>query len=58
MKEIKQVQIELVWEYDQRFKDLMGRLTFHIFDQQQEEWFIVGLLPHICRLMIQHKVVS
>jgi hypothetical protein len=30
MKEIKQVQIELVWEYDQRFKDLMGRWNFHI----------------------------
>jgi hypothetical protein len=47
LKEIKQVQNESVWDYDQRFKDLMGRLTFQIPDQQHQEWFIAGLLPHI-----------
>jgi hypothetical protein len=30
LKEIKQVQTESVWEFDQRFKDVMGRLTFQI----------------------------
>jgi hypothetical protein len=24
------VKNETVWDYDQRFKDVMGRLTFHI----------------------------
>jgi hypothetical protein len=58
LKEIKQVQTESVWDYDQRFKDLMGRLTFQILDQQHREWFIAGLLPHIHFPLIQQKVVS
>jgi hypothetical protein len=58
LKEIKQVQIESVWDFDQRFKDLMGRLNFQIPDQQHQEWFIAGLLPHIHRPLIQQKVVS
>jgi hypothetical protein len=47
LKEIKQVQTESMWDYYQIFKDLMGRLTFQIHDQQHREWFIVVLLPHI-----------
>jgi hypothetical protein len=58
LKEIKQVQTESVWDYDQHFKDLMGRLTFQILDQQHQEWFIARLLPHIHRPLIQQKVVS
>jgi hypothetical protein len=58
LKEIKQVQTESVWDFDQRFKDVMGRLTFQIPDQQHQEWFIAGLLPHIRRPLIQQKVVS
>ena len=58
LKEIKQVQTESVWDYDQCFKDLMGRLTFQIPDQQHQEWFIVGLLPHIHRSLILQKVAS
>jgi len=33
LKEIKHVQNESVWDYDQSFKDLMGRLTFQILGQ-------------------------
>jgi hypothetical protein len=44
MKEIKKVQNETVWDYDQRFKYVMGRLTFQIPDEQHREWFIAGLL--------------
>jgi hypothetical protein len=58
LKEIKQVLIESVWDYDQIFKDLMGSLTFQIHDQQHKEWFILGLFPHIHCPLIQHKVVS
>jgi hypothetical protein len=36
----------------------MGRLTFQIPDQKHREWFIVGLLPHICSPLIQQKVTS
>jgi hypothetical protein len=58
LKEIKQVQTKSVWDYDQHFKDVMGRLTFQILDQQHQEWFIARLLPHIRRPLIQQKVTS
>jgi hypothetical protein len=47
LKEIKQKVVELVWEFDQRFKTLTDQLTFQIPDEQNKEWFIVALLPHI-----------
>jgi hypothetical protein len=47
LKEIKQKVVEPVWEFDQRFKTLTGHLSFHIPDEQNKEWFIVSLLPHI-----------
>jgi hypothetical protein len=56
MKEIKQVHIESVWDYDHRFEDVMRRLTFHIPDEQHREWFIACLLPHICCPLTQHKL--
>jgi hypothetical protein len=34
LKEIKQVQTETIWDYDQRFKYVMGRLKFHIHYEQ------------------------
>jgi hypothetical protein len=34
LKETKQVQMESVWDFNQRFKDLMGRFTFQIPDQK------------------------
>jgi hypothetical protein len=36
----------------------MCRLTFHICNQQHQEWFIAGLLPHIHKLLIQQKAAS
>jgi hypothetical protein len=47
LKEIKQRVAKPVWEFDQRFKTLTGHLSFHIPDEQNKEWFIVSLLPHI-----------
>jgi hypothetical protein len=58
MKEIKQVQIETVRDFDQIFKDMVGRMTFQILDQHHQEWFIAGLMSHIHRPLIQHKVSS
>jgi len=37
---------------------MMGRLTFYIPNQQHQEWFIDGLLPHIHQSLIQQKVTS
>lgn len=36
-----------MWDFDQRFKVLMDRLTFHILDAKHQEWFIAGYLSHI-----------
>jgi hypothetical protein len=36
----------------------MAILTFQIPGQQHQEWFIVKLLPHILRPLIQQKVTS
>jgi hypothetical protein len=47
LKEIKKKVVEVVWEFDQRFKTLTGRLIFQITDEKNKEWFISSLLPHI-----------
>jgi hypothetical protein len=43
IKEIKQKEGETIWDYDQRFKILLDRLTFQIQDVQHREWFIAGV---------------
>jgi hypothetical protein len=58
LKEIKQLQNESIWDFDQRFKILMDQLTFHIIDEQHREWFIVGFLPHIHFPLTQQKITS
>jgi hypothetical protein len=47
-----------VWEFDQRFKTLTGHLSFQIPDEQNKEWFISALLPHIRVPIMQHNIVS
>jgi len=47
LKEIKQLSSETVWDFDQRFKVLMGQVSFTIPDAQHKEWFIATLLPHV-----------
>jgi hypothetical protein len=58
LKEIKQKVAEPIWESDQRFKTLTGRLNFQIPDEQNKEWFIVALLPHIRVPLMQQKITS
>jgi hypothetical protein len=58
MKEMKQKVAEHVWEFDQRFKTLTGRLTFQIPDEKNKEWFIATLLPHIRVPLMQQKISS
>jgi hypothetical protein len=43
--EIKQRDGESSWEYNQRFKDVIGKLANPIHEDHQWEWFIQGLLP-------------
>jgi hypothetical protein len=57
-KEIKQRVFEPIWEFDQRFKTLTGRLSFQILDEQKKEWFIVSLFPHIRVPLMQQKIAS
>jgi hypothetical protein len=47
LKEIKQRVVEPVCEFDQRFKTLTGCFCFQIPDEQNKEWFIASLFPHI-----------
>jgi len=58
LKEIKQGSNESVWDYDQRFKSLMDRLTFQIPTQQHKEWFIAALVPHIRIPLCQQRFAS
>jgi hypothetical protein len=58
LKEIKQKVTEPVWEFDQRLKTLTGHLSFQIPDEQNKEWFIASLLPHIRVPLMQQKVAS
>ena len=47
IKEIKKALVESVWDFDQRFKTLMAKVSVHMSDVQHKEWFIAMLLPHI-----------
>jgi hypothetical protein len=58
LKEIKQKVAEPVWEFDQRFKTLTGRLTFQIPNEHNKEWFIAALLPCIRVPLMQQKIAS
>jgi hypothetical protein len=44
LREIKQRYGESSWEYNQRFKDAIGKLENPIHEDHQQEWFIQGLL--------------
>jgi hypothetical protein len=58
LKEIKKRIVEPVWEFDQRFKTLTGHLSFQIPDEQNKEWFVVALLPHIRVPLMQQNISS
>jgi hypothetical protein len=58
LKEIKKKLAEPVWDFDQRFKTLTGRLRFQILDEKNKEWFIYALLPHIKVPLMQQNITS
>ena len=47
---------EIACEYAQRFRDLMGRWTFWIYDTKKKEWFIGGLLLLTIIPLMQRKI--
>ena len=53
IKEIKKLTIESVWDFDQRFKTFMTKVSFQMSDVQHKEWFIASLLPHIGTALMQ-----
>jgi hypothetical protein len=55
MIEIKQKLGESVWEIDQRFKWLNGKLKYVIIDMQHKHLFVNSLLPHLKYPLRQQK---
>ena len=49
---------EIVWDFDQQFKTLLGQVNFAFPVQQHQEWFIAVLLPCIRLPLMQQKVTS
>jgi hypothetical protein len=47
MIEIKQKPGEPIWEIDQRFKWLKGKLKYVMIDMQHRHIFVNSLLPHL-----------
>ena len=47
LKDNKQLPHESVWDFDQRFKTLLGQVNFEFPPQQHQEFFVTALLPHI-----------
>jgi hypothetical protein len=55
MIEIRQKPGESVWEIEQRFKRLKGKLTYEITDMQHRHLFVNSLLPHLKYPLRQQK---
>ena len=57
-KEIKHTLEETIWDFDQRFKTLMAKVSFQMSDVQHKEWFITTILPHIRGPLMQQNILS
>jgi hypothetical protein len=58
MIEIRKKTSEFVWEIDQRFKHLKGKLKYVMIDMQHRHLFVNSLLPHLKYPLRQHKFQS
>ena len=56
LKDIKQLPIETVSDFDQKFKALIDQVSFVLPPEQHKEWFIATLLPHIRILLMEQKL--
>jgi hypothetical protein len=57
VQEIQQREGESVWEYNQKFKDVIGRLAHPIHGDHRREWYIQGLLP-LTRIPLMKKWIT
>jgi hypothetical protein len=55
MIEIRQKLGESIWEIDQRFKRLKGKLKYLMTEMQHQHLFVNSLLPHLKYPLQQHK---
>ena len=58
LKEIKQFPNEAIWDFDQRFKVLMARVSFQMSDVQHKEWFIAALVLHVIQPLMEQKIAT
>jgi hypothetical protein len=56
MIEIRKKQGESVWDIDQRFKRLKGKLKYEMIDMQHMHLFVNSLLPHLKYPLRQQKL--
>ena len=56
LKEMKEFPNESVWDFDQRFKTMMDKVSFRMSDVQDNESFIVTLVHYIYMLLMQQKI--
>ena len=55
MVEIRKKPSESVWEIEQRFKHLKGKLKYVMTDMQDRHLFVNSLLPHLKYPLRQQK---
>jgi hypothetical protein len=53
--EIKHKRGESVWEVNQKFKKLKGKLKYHIIDMQHINLFVNSLFPNLKYPLRQQK---
>ena len=58
LKEFKQYANKSIWDFGQRFKMLMAKVSFGMSDIQHKEWFITVLVPHIRMPLMQQKIAT
>ena len=56
LHEIQQREGKSAWEYNQKFKDTIGRLAHPIHEGHQREWYIQGLFPLTWILLTQQRI--
>jgi hypothetical protein len=54
----RQWEGESAWEYNQKFKDAIGRLAHPIHEEHQREWYIQGFLPLTQILLMQQQIAT
>ena len=56
LQEIKQFPNETIWDFNQRVKTLMARVSFSMSDVQHKKLFITALVSHIRQPLMQQNI--